>query len=302
MNQKFGRNYVTNLFNESDIPMSPGRKLIAEYQPPSRREKAIKSFDITSQIGRIAVIVAICVVWWVIYDKAIINQSFIAYPGQTWNWFVNNWDNGEVWRDLKVTLREAFLGWLIGSLLGLGVGLLTARYKKLWKITSPIFVFFNAVPRTALAPIFILWFGLAETSKVLIAVTIVFFIVMIPTRAAAEMIDPDLDMVMTTMGGRDRDRFRFVILPSVLTSVFGAIRLASVWALLGASYAELFGAKYGLGLRYMSATNALNMPESFAVTALIAFLALFINAFVGLLEKRLMKWQSSGAQGSVLVI
>jgi len=116
------------------------------------------------------------------------------------------------------------------------------------------------------------------------------------------MIDPDLDMVMTTMGGRDRDRFRFVILPSVLTSVFGAIRLASVWALLGASYAELFGAKYGLGLRYMSATNALNMPESFAVTALIAFLALFINAFVGLLEKRLMKWQSSGAQGSVLVI
>ena len=302
MNQKFGRNYVTNLFNESDIPMSPGRKLIAEYQPPSRREKAIESFDITSQIGRIAVIVAICVVWWVIYDKAIINQSFIASPGQTWNWFVNNWDNGEVWRDLKVTLREAFLGWLIGSLLGLGVGLLTARYKKLWKITSPIFVFFNAVPRTALAPIFILWFGLAETSKVLIAVTIVFFIVMIPTRAAAEMIDPDLDMVMTTMGGRDRDRFRFVILPSVLTSVFGAIRLASVWALLGASYAELFGAKYGLGLRYMSATNALNMPESFAVTALIAFLALFINAFVGLLEKRLMKWQSSGAQGSVLVI
>jgi NitT/TauT family transport system permease protein len=302
MNQKFGRNYVTNLFNESDIPMSPGRKLIAEYQPPSRREKAIKSFDITSQIGRIAVIVAICVVWWVIYDKAIINQSFIASPGQTWNWFVNNWNNGEVWRDLKVTLREAFLGWLIGSLLGLGVGLLTARYKKLWKITSPIFVFFNAVPRTALAPIFILWFGLAETSKVLIAVTIVFFIVMIPTRAAAEMIDPDLDMVMTTMGGRDRDRFRLVILPSVLTSVFGAIRLASVWALLGASYAELFGAKYGLGLRYMSATNSLNMPESFAVTALIAFLALFINAFVGLLEKRLMKWQSSGVQGSVLVI
>ena len=293
---------MTNLFNESDIPMSPGRKLIAEYQPPSRREKAIKSFDITSQIGRIAVIGGICVVWWVIYDKAIINQSFIASPGQTWNWFVNNWNNGEVWRDLKVTLREAFLGWLIGSLLGLGVGLLTARYKKLWKITSPIFVFFNAVPRTALAPIFILWFGLAETSKVLIAVTIVFFIVMIPTRAAAEMIDPDLDMVMTTMGGRDRDRFRLVILPSVLTSVFGAIRLASVWALLGASYAELFGAKYGLGLRYMSATNSLNMPESFAVTALIAFLALFINAFVGLLEKRLMKWQSSGAQGSVLVI
>lgn len=282
--------------------MTPGEKIIAEYQEPTRHEKAIKNFDISTQIGRVIVIVSLCIIWWIIYDKAFINQSFIASPGQTWNWFVNNWHNKDVWRDIKVTLREAFLGWFIGSSLGLGVGLITARYKKLWKITSPVFVFFNAVPRTALAPIFILWFGIAETSKVVIAITIVFFIVMIPTRAAAEMVDPDLDMVITTMGGRERDRFYRVVLPSVLTSVFGAIRLASVWALLGASYAELFGAKFGLGLRYMSATNALNMPESFAVTAIIAFLALMINAVVGLLEKRLMRWKSSGAQGSVLFV
>ncbi|MBJ7460499.1 MAG: ABC transporter permease [Ilumatobacteraceae bacterium] len=288
--------------NENIELMTPGEKIIAEYQEPTRHEKAIKNFDFSTQLGRVTVVLGICVVWWLIYDKALINQSFIASPGQTWKWFVDNWHNKDVWRDIKVTLREAFLGWFIGSSLGLGVGLLTARYKKLWKITSPVFVFFNAVPRTALAPIFILWFGIAETSKVVIVITIVFFIVMIPTRAAAEMVDPDLDMVITTMGGRERDRFYRVVLPSVLTSVFGAIRLASVWALLGASYAELFGAKFGLGLRYMSATNALNMPESFAVTAIIALLALMINAAVGLVEKRLMRWKSNGAQGSVLFV
>ena len=119
--------------NENIDSMTPGEKIIAEYQEPTRREKTIKNFDFSTQIGRVIVIVSLCIIWWIIYDKAFINQSFIASPGQTWNWFVNNWHNKDVWRDIKVTLREAFLGWFIGSSLGLGVGLITARYKKLWK-------------------------------------------------------------------------------------------------------------------------------------------------------------------------
>jgi NitT/TauT family transport system permease protein len=255
-----------------------------------------------AQLGKLLVILAFIVLWWQTYEQGWINPSFIGSPSGVWTWFVDNWDNGEVWRDIRVTLSEAFWGWILGSSTGLLAGLVVARYRFLWKITSPLFTFFNAVPRTALAPIFILWFGIAQTGKILLAASIVFFIVMIPTRAAADMVDPDLDMVMITMGGTERHRFLKVTLPSVLTSVFGAIRLASVWALLGASYAELFGAKYGLGLRYIAATNVLNMSEAFAVTAVIAFLAIIINALVGLLEKRLMRWQSNSTKGSVLTI
>ena len=172
----------------------------------------------------------------------------------------------------------------------------------LFRSTSPVFVFLNAAPRTAFAPILILIFGLAETSKIVLSASIVFFIVMVPTRAAAGMVDPDLETVMTTMGGRERDRFFKVILPSVLTSVFGAIRLGSVWALLGATFAELFGAKYGLGLRYIAATNILNMDEAFGVIFIIAILAIIINGTVGLLERRLMRWQATSTKGSVLTI
>ena len=282
--------------------LTPGEKIIAEWRASTRAQQLYKSLEPMAQLGKLLVILAFIVLWWQTYEQGWINPSFIGSPSGVWTWFVDNWDNGEVWRDIRVTLSEAFWGWILGSSTGLLAGLVVARYRFLWKITSPLFTFFNAVPRTALAPIFILWFGIAQTGKILLAASIVFFIVMIPTRAAADMVDPDLDMVMITMGGTERHRFLKVTLPSVLTSVFGAIRLASVWALLGASYAELFGAKYGLGLRYIAATNVLNMSEAFAVTAVIAFLAIIINALVGLLEKRLMRWQSNSTKGSVLTI
>jgi len=292
---------VTNSSDQAR-ELTPGEKIIAEWRAPTRAQQLYKSLEPMAQLGKLLVILAFIVLWWQTYEQGWINPSFIGSPSGVWTWFVDNWDNGEVWRDIRVTLSEAFWGWILGSSTGLLAGLVVARYRFLWKITSPLFTFFNAVPRTALAPIFILWFGIAQTGKFLLAASIVFFIVMIPTRAAADMVDPDLDRVMITMGGTERHRFLKVTLPSVLTSVFGAIRLASVWALLGASYAELFGAKYGLGLRYIAATNVLNMSEAFAVTAVIAFLAIIINALVGLLEKRLMRWQSNSTKGSVLTI
>lgn len=287
--------------SESEMS-SPGRKILAEYQPPTQRQKAIKSLRIPIQLGKLAVVAFTIVVWHFIYKWNVINKAFIASPKQTLDWFGDNWDNGEVWRDIKVTLREAMFGWIIGSIGGLILGLVMARFKTLWEVTSPVFTFLNAAPRTAFAPILILIFGLAETSKVVLAASIVFFIVMVPTRAAAGMIDPDLETVMTTMGGRERDRFFKVILPSVLTSVFGAIRLGSVWALLGATFAELFGAKYGLGLRYIAATNVLNMSEAFGVIFIIASLAIIINGAIGLLERRLMRWQATSTKGAVMTI
>ncbi|MEY3640270.1 MAG: hypothetical protein RLZZ199_75 [Actinomycetota bacterium] len=282
--------------------LTPGQEIIARYVKPTPRQRAIKSMKIPVQLGKIAVIAFALLVWHYIYKWNVINRAFIASPKQTLDWFGANWDNGEVWRDVKVTLREALFGWIAGSLGGLALGLIMARFKLLWEVTSPVFTFLNAAPRTAFAPILILIFGLAETSKVVLAASIVFFIVMIPTRAAAGMIDPDLETVIITMGGRERDRFLKMILPSVLTSVFGAIRLASVWALLGATFAELFGAKYGLGLRYIAATNILNMSEAFGVIFIIAMLAILINGAIGILESRLLRWQSTSSKGSVMSV
>ncbi|MEI6742769.1 MAG: ABC transporter permease [bacterium] len=288
--------------SSSNTSLSPGEKLLAEYQGLTPRQKFVKTFNLPIQLGKLVFIFGFISIWWAAYHFAWINPGFIASPRMVWNWYIENYNNHDLWYDTLVTLREAFYGWIIGSTLGVFTGLMFAIYPKLWKMASPLMTFLNAVPRTALVPIFILWFGVAETTKVLIALTLVYFIVMDATRSAAAMIDPDLETVMTTMGGQRRHLFFKLTLPAVLSSAFGSIRLAAVWALLGATFAELFGSRNGLGIQYNEAANKLLMGEAFGIVTIIAFLAIAINVFVKLIENRLMRWKETSNQGSVVTV
>ena len=288
--------------SSSNTSLSPGEKLLAEYEGLTPQQKFVKSFNLPIQLGKLVFIFGFIFIWWAAFHFAWINPGFIASPQMVWSWYLENYDNGDLWYDTLVTLREAFYGWSIGSVLGVFTGLFFAVYPKIWKMASPLMTFLNAVPRTALVPIFILWFGVAETTKVLIALTLVFFIVMDSTRNAAAMIDPDLETVMTTMGGTRRHLFFKLSLPAVISSAFGSIRLAAVWALLGAVFAELFGSKNGLGIQYSEAANKLFMAEAFGIVGIIAFLAIGINFFVKLLENRLMRWKETSNQGSVVTV
>jgi len=288
--------------SSSNTSLSPGEKLLAEYQGLTPQQKFAKNFNLPVQLGKFAFIFGFIFIWWAAYHFAWINPGFIASPQMVWSWYIDNYNDSELWYDTLVTLREAFYGWSIGSVLGVSTGLMFAIYPKIWKMASPLMTFLNAVPRTALVPIFILWFGVAETVKVLIALTLVFFIVMDATRNAAAMIDPDLETVMTTMGGTRRHLVFKLTLPAVMSSAFGSIRLAAVWALLGAVFAELFGSRNGLGIQYSEAANKLLMAEAFGIVGIIAFLAIGINVFVKLIENRLMRWKETSNQGSVVSV
>jgi len=288
--------------SSSNTSLSPGEKLLAEYQGLTPRQKFVKNFNLPVQLGKLVFVFGFISIWWAAYHFAWINPGFIASPQMVWHWYLENYNNSALWYDTLVTLREAFYGWIIGSTLGVFTGLMFAIYPKLWKMASPLMTFLNAVPRTALVPIFILWFGVAETTKVLIALTLVYFIVMDATRNAAAMIDPDLETVMTTMGGQRRHLFFKLTLPAVMSSAFGSIRLAAVWALLGATFAELFGSRNGLGIQYNEAANKLLMGEAFGIVTIIAFLAIAINVFVKLIENRLMRWKETSNQGSVVTV
>ena len=178
--------------SSSNTSLSPGEKLLAEYQGLTPQQKFVKNFNLPIQLGKLVFIFGFISIWWAAFHFAWINPGFIASPQMVWSWYIENYDNGDLWYDTFVTLREAFYGWSIGSVLGVFTGLFFAVYPKIWKMASPLMTFLNAVPRTALVPIFILWFGVAETTKVLIALTLVYFIVMDATRNAAAMIDPDL--------------------------------------------------------------------------------------------------------------
>jgi NitT/TauT family transport system permease protein len=251
-------------------------------------------------LARLGVLIGILVLWDVAVKQEWINPIYAATPAETFDALKSMLTEGKFWSDLLVTLREALLGFAIGSALGLVVGLILGRWVAGAKVFSPYLTFVNAIPKIALAPIFILWFGIGETSKVVTAALVVFFIVQVPTMAAVALTNPDLDTVATTMGANERQKFLKVYLPGILAALFGALRLAAVLSLLTVVFAEFIAAQAGLGQRLIGSTNKFAMDEAFAIMIVLAVLALAINGVVGIAERHFLRWQSSDLKGSVV--
>lgn len=252
------------------------------------------------QVERAAVLVIFIVVWNVAVKTKWINPLYSATPRQTLHQFYSLLGQGSFWTDFLVTLREAVLGWAVGSAAGLAVGLVLGRSLHAMRVAGPYLTFVNAVPKIALAPIIILWFGIGETSKVVTAILVVFFIVQVPTTAAVALVDPDLDTVATTMGANELQRFKKVYFPGILAAVFGALRLSAVLSLLTVVFAEFLAARQGLGQRLITATNQFQMAEAFALMIVLAVLALLVNGVIGIVERRMLRWQGSASRGAVV--
>ena len=171
------------------------------------------------------------------------------------------------------------------------VGLAFVRWPSLERFAEPYFSALNVMPRIALAPLFILWFGLGLGSKIAVGFSLTFFIVLSATVAGIRGVSPDHVTLCRTLGARATTTFFQVTLPGAVPVIFSGLRLGLIYALLGVIGAEIIASEKGLGqwLAYLSSTFDVN-----GVMALLLVLALLGVAIVRLmtwLEKRLLHWQ-----------
>jgi NitT/TauT family transport system permease protein len=286
--------------NSSDLQPAPAAAQ-ADIGGPARRTTAwqrITAVDPGVQLARVAILVAALALWTLAVDRGWVLRIYAATPRQTWDQLVHLLGTGSFWSNLALTLQETLAGWVIGSALGLVTGLILGRWQRGAKVMDPYLTFMNATPKIALAPFFILWFGIGANSKIVLAAMIVFFIVQVPTQAAVALVLPDLELVVTTMGATELQKFRKVVLPGIMPSVFGALRLGAVYALLAVVLGEFIAAQRGLGQSLITATNQFNMATAFALLIVLAVLAVGINSLIGLVERRLLRWRTweAGAQ------
>ncbi len=284
--------------NSLNLHRSPVRKLLDRV-------------DLPVQVVRLVLLALILWVWQSerIFDGVSllgfelfpeIPDLFRGTPSGVWDYIAKIWDDGVFWGDVKVTSLEALLGFVYGSTGGLVVGLLLGRFRRLARIFAPFLIITNAAPKVAFAPILILWYGVDIGSKIALATIIVFFIVQIPVQAAVGGIDPDLDTVASSLGANQLQKFRLVVLPGILGPLFGALRLGSIYAILAAVFGEFIASKRGLGQRLITASNQFNFGAAFALILILAFLALLFNFVMGVLERRLLRWQDDSGKGSVI--
>lgn len=209
--------------------------------------------------------------------------------------------SGDLLFHAGVTATHALGGFALGATLGLGVGLLLGRLAFLANLLDPFLMAFYSLPKVALAPLFVLWFGIGVEMKVLFVAMIVFFLVFLNTYTGVRQVSREQITVLRLMGADERHILTKVILPSAVTWVFAGLRLSVPYALIGAIIGELIASNRGLGYLLSDATAQFNTAGAFAALATIMLMAMVLNACVRLAERLLMPWQATGERREVSV-
>ncbi|HEX9436253.1 MAG TPA: ABC transporter permease [Candidatus Limnocylindria bacterium] len=205
---------------------------------------------------------------------------------------------GLLTRDLVTTLQAAFAGLALGMVLGVGTGLVLGYLRPIADTVEPLLVALNSLPRIALAPILIIAFGLGITSKIFLAFITVFFVIFFNTYQGVQSVDPDLVRVVTVMGGTRAHLARYVILPSVFSWIFAALRTSVSFALSGAVVGEFVGSTAGLGYRMTIAAGLLDTERVYAILLILMVVAVTLVEVARRVEGRVLRWRPAGVVGA----
>ena len=204
-----------------------------------------------------------------------------------WRWFMS----GEIYEHLWITLVETALAFVIGTVLGIVIGLWLALSPTSSAIFDPYIKAANAMPRVILAPIFFIWFGLGIASKVALGVTLVFFIVFFNVFQGIREVSPPVLANARMLGATPRQLLRYVYLPSAMSWVFASLHNSIGLAFVGAVVGEYLGSAKGVGYLIHQAEGVFDVNTVFAGIVLLTAFALILDWAVGAIETRLMVWQ-----------
>ena len=194
---------------------------------------------------------------------------------------------------LKYTLLETLLGFIVGSALGFFLGTAVAMNRYVEFFFYPYIVMFQSLPKVALAPLIVVWFGLGLTSKVINAALVAFFPLLVNTMVGLKSADEDRVSLMRSLAASDRQIFWMLRLPNALPFVMAGLDVAMIFALIGAIVAEFVGAQRGLGMLIQSMNFNMDVSGQFSILIILSLLGLILNRIIMLVRRRIMFWDPS---------
>lgn len=227
---------------------------------------------------------------WGAHSGAI-DPSFMGNPIGIIVFTFENFGNARLWGDLGYTLLAVFSSFVIGSLAAMATGLAFVTWPKLEVFCEPYMAAMNVLPRIALVPLFILWFGLGVGSKIALGVSLTFFIVLSTTVAGIRGVSQDHVTLTRTLGASSRQMFFWVTLPSAVPVLFSGLRLGLIYALLGVVGAEVIASERGLGQQLAYLGSTFNVNGVWSLLFDLALIGVVIMKLMGWIERRLLDWQ-----------
>jgi len=242
-------------------------------------------------IWRAAVLLGVVALWELVSGR-LIPSFFISKPSKIFEVFWSWVRDGSLFFHAGITAAEALAGFIAGAALGMVLGLILGRAARISEVINPFITAFYSVPKIALAPLFILWFGIGIDMKIALIATIVFFLVFLNTYTGVRDVSRELVAILRLMGAGERHLLTKVVIPSAITWVFAGLRISVPYALVGAVVGELVASNVGLGYLLVHAAGQFDTAGVFAALMAIVILATVLNAAVGYAAVRAMPWRN----------
>ena len=199
-------------------------------------------------------------------------------------------DRGGYWLHAGVTVAEVLLGFFIGSGVGLILGTVISQFRILEATLRVYLVAIQSLPKVALAPIIVMWFGFGLTSKVVIICLLTFFPLLITSMAGFKAVDAERLELMRALGARPWQIFWKVRFPSALPYIFAGLDMAAVLAVVGAVVGEFVGAQRGLGTLILSMNAQMDTAGTFSVFIILAIVGVVMYQAMRIIERRFLFW------------
>ncbi|WP_036319938.1 ABC transporter permease [Microbacterium indicum] len=246
-------------------------------------------------IGRfwhpIVFVIALLILWWVVTEFGLVAPYLIPSPADTWAAFAEN--GPYLAHHTWVTTYETVIGFVIAAVVGLLVAVLMVYSSGLEKTVYPIILFAQVIPKIAIAPLFIVWLGFGVGPKILVAVLMAFFPVVISGLSGLRSVDPEILQLTSTMGAGRIKTFLKVRLPAALPELLSGLKVAATLAVTGAVVGEFVGANEGLGYVILQANGMLDTAMLFAALIIMSLMGVLLFAIIQIAERFLIPWHAS---------
>jgi NitT/TauT family transport system permease protein len=268
----------------------PGSPVSRSAPPRPRRP-----FSLRTTMARLwrpmALVVALTAAWWAVTEAELVAPYILPSPAATWRAAADN--AAYLAQNTWVTTWETVIGFVIAAIVGELVAVLMIYSSSLEKTLYPLILFAQVVPKIAIAPLFIVWLGFGPSPKILVAVLMAFFPIVISGLAGLRSVDPEILELTSTMGASKLKTFLKIRFPASLPQLMSGLKIAATLAVTGAVVGEFVGANEGLGYVILQANGNIDTAMLFAALIIMCILGIVLFAIIEIAEKLLIPWHSS---------
>lgn len=242
--------------------------------------------------ARMVLLAIVVVVWEWAVETERLRPLYASRPSVIWEELMEMVLTTAFWSvHVWATVKSIVLGLAIGATSGVAVALVMAKWDSVYRVLSPFMVGLYSLPKIALAPLMILWFGIGIASKVALVVSVVFFIMFFNTHAGVRAVDRDSYNAVRMMGAGQWALWRHVILPSATPWIFAGMRVSLAFGLTAAVVGELIASQVGLGNVLAQAAGSFQTGRVFAVLIVLGVFGVMLYGVMDLLERHMLRWR-----------